>query len=366
MSIAPRLAPRLAHAALRLGVAASLCAGLAACAESQLASHAVKKAQRGIAQREQQAAIPKDNERRPDGALSLYKVGEPYQIDGKWYYPREDYSYRETGVASWYGDEFHGRFTANGEIFDMNAVSAAHRTLPMPSVVRVTNLENGRSMVVRVNDRGPFAKDRIVDLSHRGANLLGFAAKGTARVKVEILEAESRKMKEAALQGRRVTLAGFAPGAEQEPDAAAAAPAPAPVQGRHPGEPPPPLAAPRIAVSAVPLDAPGANGGADAEAVQLAAIPTAAGPAADGGVRAARPWARPVYVQTGAYAQFDNAVRVQTTLDGLGPATLSPISANGQRFYRVRLGPFPSPDHAQSALEQVVKRGYAGAKIVAD
>jgi rare lipoprotein A len=361
------LARNLAQAALRLGVAGALCAGLAACAESQLASHAVKKAQRGIAQREQQAAIPKDNERRPDGGLSLYKVGEPYQIDGKWYYPREDYSYRETGVASWYGDEFHGRFTANGEIFDMHAVSAAHRTLPMPSVVRVTNLENGRSMVVRVNDRGPFVKDRIIDLSHRGANLLGFAAKGTARVKVEILEQESRKMKEAALQGRRVTLAGFAPGAEQEPDAAATDAAPVPARSlAQGGEPPPPLAAPRIAVSAVPLDAPGADGDADAGAARLAAIPTAAGPAVNGGVQAARPWARPVYVQTGAYAQFDNAVRVQTALDGLGPATLSPLTANGQRFYRVRLGPFPSPAHAQSALEQVVKRGYAGAKIVAD
>jgi len=360
------LAPRLARAALRLGVAAGLCAGLAACAESHLASHAVKKAQRGIAQREQQAAIPKDNERRADGSLSFYKIGEPYQIDGKWYYPKEDYSYRETGVASWYGDEFHGRFTANGEIFNMNAVSAAHRTLPMPSVVRITNLENGRSMVVRVNDRGPFAKDRIIDLSHRGANLLGFAAKGTARVKVEILEPESRKMKEAALQGRRLTLAELVAGTEPDPDIAVPAPALSPAQAR--AEPPPPLAAPRIAVSAVPLDAP--NAGADAEAVQLAAIPTAAGPVSNGGNGAglapARPWARAVYVQTGAYAQFDNAVRVQSGLDGLGPATLSPVTSGGQRFYRVRLGPFPSPDHAQTALEQVVKRGYAGAKIVAD
>jgi rare lipoprotein A len=356
----------LAQATLRLGVAAALCAGLAACAESQLASHAVKKAQRGIAQREQQAAIPKDNERRADGSLTFYKVGEPYQIDGKWYYPKEDYSYRETGVASWYGDEFDGRFTANGEIFDMNAVSAAHRTLPMPSVVRITNLENGRSMVVRVNDRGPFVKDRIVDLSHRGADLLGFRAKGTARVKVEILEQASRKMKEAALQGRKLTIAELAPGADDE-SAAPAALASA-------GEPPPPLAAPRIAVSAVPLDAPPPGAAADAEAVQLAAIPTAAGPAANGapngasggGAPASRPWARPVYVQTGAYAQFDNAVRVQNSLDGLGPATLSPATGNGQRFYRVRLGPFASPDHAQSTLEQVVKRGYAGAKIVAD
>jgi rare lipoprotein A len=356
----------IAAVALRAGVAAAVCLGLGACAETHLASHAVKKAQRGIAAREQQANIPKDNELRGDGKPSFYKVGEPYQIEGKWYYPKEDYSYRETGVASWYGDEFHGRYTANGEVFNMNAVSAAHRTLPMPSVVRITNLENGRALVVRLNDRGPFVKDRIIDLSHRGADLLGFRAKGTARVQVEILKDESRKMKEAALQGRRVTTAELVAGAEQDPEIAA--PALMPAAGGDDGmpaalmarEPPPPQAAPLIPVSSAPLDAP----------AQLAAIPTGAGPAPNGvaraGIQAERPWSRQVYVQAGAYAQFDNAVRVQNTIDGLGPATISPVTAAGQRFYRVRLGPFASAYHAETALEQVVKRGYAGAKIVAD
>jgi rare lipoprotein A len=359
-----------AAAPLRLAVAAALCAGLGACAETHIASHAAKKAQRAVTAREQQANLPKDNEPRQDGKPSFYKVGDPYQIDGKWYYPKEDYSYRETGVASWYGDEFHGRYTANGEIFNMHAVSAAHRTLPMPSVVRVTNLENGRALVVRLNDRGPFAKDRIIDLSHRGADLLGFRAKGTARVKVEILPEESRKMKEAALQGKRITLAALAPDAEDDPEIAAApglTPAAGADDGFPPalaaGEPPPPRAAPLIPVSAVPLD--------DAtKPEQLAALKTGAGPATSSASRAApppqRPWSRQVYVQTGAYAQFDNAVRVQTAIDGIGPATIAPIAAGGQRFYRVRLGPYPSPNHAETALEQVVKRGYAGARIVAD
>ena len=95
-----------------------------------------------------------------------YKVGAPYQVAGVWYVPKEDPSYDQTGVASWYGDEFHQKATANGEIFDMNAVSAAHTTLPMPSLVEVTNLDNGKKLVVRVNDRGPFVGNRIIDLSH--------------------------------------------------------------------------------------------------------------------------------------------------------------------------------------------------------
>ena len=129
----------------------------------------------------------------------VYKVGNPYQIMGRWYYPKEDYSYSEIGTASWYGDDFHAKRTANGEKYDMNTLTAAHRTLPLPSIVRVTNLENGRSLVVRVNDRGPYAKERIIDVSKRGAQLLGYQTKGTTKVKVEILADESRALKAALL-----------------------------------------------------------------------------------------------------------------------------------------------------------------------
>lgn len=123
-----------------------------------------------------------------------YKVGNPYKINGKWYYPAVDYNYEETGIASWYGPGFHGKKTANGEIFDQNKISAAHRTLPMPSIVRVTNLENGRVLEkVRINDRGPFAGNRIIDLSKKAAEELNFINTGIAKVKVEILENESRE-----------------------------------------------------------------------------------------------------------------------------------------------------------------------------
>ncbi len=124
----------------------------------------------------------------------VYKVGNPYKINGQWYYPAVDYQYDETGMASWYGPGFHGKTTANGEVFDQNKISAAHRTLPMPSVVKVTNLENGMVLNnVRINDRGPFARNRIIDLSKKAAEELGFIKNGVAKVRVEILENESRK-----------------------------------------------------------------------------------------------------------------------------------------------------------------------------
>src|ERR1700744_5792728 len=113
---------------------------------------------------ERNATVPTPPAPRTTGG-GIYKVGNPYQIQGTWYYPREQPDYDETGIASWYGPNFHGGRTANGEIFDENALTAAHRTLPMPANVRVTNLENGKSIVVRVNDRGPYAKGRIIDVS---------------------------------------------------------------------------------------------------------------------------------------------------------------------------------------------------------
>lgn len=116
-----------------------------------------------------------------------YKVGSPYRINGKLFVPREVAHYEETGVASWYGELFHGRRTANGEVYDMEALSAAHPTLPLPSYVRVTNLRNGRSVVLRVNDRGPYSRGRLIDLSWGAASLLKMARAGTAPVRVEYL-----------------------------------------------------------------------------------------------------------------------------------------------------------------------------------
>lgn len=157
---------------------------LSACTELQYASHLTKQ------------ALP------PSKSEGTFKVGSSYKIDGKRYYPKESYDLVETGIASWYGPQFHGKKTANGETFDRFELTAAHRTLQMPSLVRVTNLENGRSLIVRVNDRGPYKRGRIIDVSERAAELLGFKSNGTAKVRLEVLKQESLKIAQAAKNGQ--------------------------------------------------------------------------------------------------------------------------------------------------------------------
>ena len=147
-----------------------------------------------------------------------YIVGKPYRVRGKWYKPKENPRYAATGTASWYGPNFHGRLTANGEVYNQYSLSAAHPTLPLPSYVRVTNLENGRSVMVRVNDRGPFAHGRIIDLSAQTAKLLDFARKGVARVQVEYagkarIDGHDEAFLLASYRGPDVP--GIAPGASQ-------------------------------------------------------------------------------------------------------------------------------------------------------
>jgi len=130
-----------------------------------------------------------------------YKIGAPYEVKGVWYHPKVDYDYDETGTASWYGEQFQGRYTANGEVYDLNQLTAAHKTLPLPSIVELTNLRTGRALRLRVNDRGPFVKDRIIDVSRHTAQLLGFERSGTTQVRVRILKAESIRAAELAKRG---------------------------------------------------------------------------------------------------------------------------------------------------------------------
>ncbi len=313
---------------LRAPVLAMLCLAAGGCAETQLATHAIKKTNRelyGPGVKDvplQPASAPATGPvGRADGRSSLYKVGEPYQIDGTWYYPKEDYGYSETGIASWYGDDFHGKRTANGEIYDQHTVSAAHRTLPLPSLVRVTNLENGRSMVVRVNDRGPFARGRIIDMSRRGAEALGFYGPGTAKVRVEVLAEESRMMKDAALRGQHINPVRLA----------SAAPPLAPAQPQI------------IAVSATP--------GLPPIEPRVKLVPVGQ---------------TNIYVQAGAFAKYDNAVRVRDALTPVAATAILPVTRPEARLYRVRVGPLASVSDADDALERVVKRGYPDARIVVE
>lgn len=244
------------------------------------------------------------------GKGGVYKVGKPYQIFGQWYYPKEDYSYSEVGTASWYGEDFHHKKTANGEKYDMHTLTAAHRTLPLPSIVKVTNLENGRSLVLRVNDRGPYAKSRIIDISKRGAQLLGFQTKGTAKVRVEVLEEESKKLK-AALTGGKVEPTMYA---KSTPIKKYEAPEPNQLIGY------------------------GSSFGAE----------------------------NTFFVQAGAFSKHDAAKELSSKLSKFGKSKIAQADIDGSRFYRVRIGPFNFHEEAEVTLAKVKNFGIYNATIVKD
>jgi rare lipoprotein A len=272
-------------------------------------------------------------------SAGVYKVGTPYQIDNVWYYPREQPDYDETGVASWYGPTFYGKQTANGEIYDGNQLTAAHRTLPMPVNVRVTNLENGKSIVVRVNDRGPYARGRIIDLSRRAAELLDVVKSGTARVRVTYLG--------------RADLNG-APASDTPPEIANALPA-APSGKIDTGA----LAAPPGATVAAPAARPAAP--------QKAPVPAQlfADNQPDGKVtQVPVPSATRLYVQVGAFSKLDNARRLLDRVGG--DLRISSLQRGGQTLYRVRTRPLASVAEADAELARIAGTGANDAQIVVD
>ncbi len=304
---------------------------LTACAETEFVIHAAKQYKKV----EQKAKAP---------ATGRYKVGDPYKIDGVYYYPAVDYDYSETGVASWYGPKFDGRATANGEVFDMNELSAAHRTLPMPSMVRVINLDNGRSLALRVNDRGPFARGRIIDVSRRAAQLLGFRYRGTARVKVELIADESRRL--AALGQRGGTT-------EDKPIAAAPVPVPKKIVTAvlsPPTGPPPPAPKVNSTTSAGPVAKP------DKTASSLIDLALDLDPV--------RPTA--LYVQAGAFVRYPNAARLRKRLARLAPAQVTEARVGAEKYFRVRLGPFQNLGKADRALAEVAASGYPRAQLIVE
>jgi rare lipoprotein A len=285
----------------------------------------------------------------PPGPIGTYKLGKPYQIDGKWYYPRYDPSYDKVGIASWYGAEFHGLTTANGEIFDKERVSAAHPTLPLPSLVRVTNLENGRSTVLRVNDRGPFVDDRLIDLSEAAARELGFRERGLARVRVQFVQIadahgvpptpspQPAAPRPPVIETPRIALAAASRPASRP--TAPLAPTPA-------GPPAAKVAA--LALAPVPAPSP-----AKVAAIAPASVP--APPATCGGSA----WV----VQVGAFADAPSARAVVAQTAHLERVRLEPAFANGVAVARVRLGPLPTAPQAQALLERVHALGHPGAFV---
>ena len=314
------------------GVGAVLLAGslLAACAETEFAIHAAKTF----------GGFEGD----ATAGQGRFKVGSPYEVEDVWYYPAVDPYYDEKGIASWYGDPFHGRATANGEIYDMNALTAAHKTLPLPTLVRVTNLENGRSIVVRVNDRGPFVHGRIIDMSRRGAQLLSFDMAGTAKVRVTVLPPEEQEpeTRQAMLEkmGGQVTVAEATPVTRTD----VAATGDEPIVGTAPsGE-----------VSVASLDAP-----ESAESLVGAVEPTPE-------LMTLPAEAPQMYVQAGAFSNADNARLLEMQLARVGPTQVTEVFIDGRLFYRVRLGPFDDLEQADAALERLIELGHPQARLLVD
>ncbi len=343
---------RVRHAAiLATLVGASLLGG---CAETRLATYAAKE----VVQ-----AFP---EEKPAGT---YKVGKPYQIKGVWYYPQEVNEYDEVGIASWYGDAFHGKTTANGEAFDMNALTAAHKTLPLPTNVRVTNLDNGRSIVLRVNDRGPFVGDRIIDVSRRAAQLLGFEHSGLARVEVTLAEPQGRLPETRMVEAKPVPKAEaalvLAEATERDVVAAAAPVRPAPVRAERVG-PPIRLIAP---VAAAELEQSGPAPKVrtrTAQAAPIQATPAAYHPEPQTPAPFAKAAEETLYVQAGAFSVRDNADGLAAELADLGPVAIQPVNRTDGTFYRVRVGPFQGFEAAGKILRAVVASGQTNARLVAE
>ena len=307
------------------------CLFLSACGAAELAINLVQKQQRENEQKQatEQIASAKASPR--------YKVGNPYQVAGVWYYPDRNLKYDETGVGSWYGDEFAGRLTANGEIFDPNKVSAAHKTLPMPSVVRVTNLDNGKSLVVRVNDRGPFVSGRIIDLSREAARLIGYKDSGIARVRVQILAEQSLKLERLAKDGQ------FPEGdfSEALPESTA-------------------VAKPTVTLTAKTTRAAAVKKAPGKSALELLSQNRV------GEVIQTQPVVTEIWVQIGAFHSSDNAQAVLDKVSSFGAGQVTPALRDGQTLYRTRLGPLASVDEADKLLGDIMKLGFNGARIVVD
>jgi len=295
---------------------------------------------------------------QPSSRYSGYKVGQPYQVRGVWYTPKEQPNYDEIGIASWYGEQFHNRYTADGEVFDMTLPSAAHTTLPLPSLVEVTNLANGKRLIVRVNDRGPFVDGRVIDLSKEAAAELGFVTAGVTKVRV-----------------RYVGRASDPGGMSARQQVASAAPAPAPQTAKAPAQPAAqPAAKPPVQLAA--QSAPGARAAPAPHGFGLVTLADTAAPTQPA-ARAPAPQAdydyttaprRPIpYGQLGP-AQAAPAVRAPATaplpdVDALlGPQA----SANGPGSYELQAGTFATEDAARRFAARLTSGGLPEVRPVRD
>lgn len=262
-------------------------------------------------------------------------TSRPYCIKGVWYHPQQHYEYDEVGVASFYGggDVFHGRPTATGETFDMNGLTAAHKTLPLPCMAEVTNLENGRQICLKVNDRGPFPPGRLLDVSRRAAQLLGFESKGLAKVRVRTLVLESL-----ALNGLNPQTAMYA-----------AAPPPTPLSS-----PVQKGVKPRAAVALESLSLPEDLFKEDSPAIAVASEVPISKPSLQAGI----------FVEVGVHKTLDDAQKLAQQLSKITDSPIQPIKSKRENSYVARLGPLLSMSTANQILDQLVEAGHLTSRIV--
>jgi rare lipoprotein A len=267
------------------------------------------------------------NGRIPRGG-GKYHVGKPYQVAGKWFKPREQPGYDKSGNASWYGEAFHGRKTSNGEFFDMNMFTAAHPTLPLPSYARVTNLENGESVVVRINDRGPFVGTRIIDLSKAAASKLDYKRKGKTSVRVQWIG--NAPLND---QGKHLAMMN-----RKNADGASMRTLIASVDGPARGND-------RVQVASNDRDE-------NAGVAQVKYEPE---------MKAKRNEAH--IVQIGSFKSLEGAESARAALEGVGPVQVYEWQSAQGPLYKVQIGPFKSEISAEAALEDAVARGYDKARV---
>lgn len=276
-----------------------------------------------------------------------YKVGNPYKIGGRTYRPSEQPNYDRVGVASWYGEMFHGRYTANGEVYDMNALTAAHPTLPLPTYARVTNLKNGRSIVVRVNDRGPYAHDRIIDMSKKSAQALGFQRNGTTKVRVKYLgrapldgnDSLERRTYASKSWARHASLKKPVATKRKQTQLAQA------VEKEIQGDP--------MVVGSIPkkdvISTPATSWATNTKASSRSDIQNGQ---------------QLHYIQAASFKNAEYANTLGRKLAMLGTVNVLPTQVAGKTWYRVRLGPFNDRHNADQVLREVVGSGAGDARIV--
>ena len=264
---------------------------------------------------------------------AIFKIGNSYQVEGVTYYPKKNLNYDETGIASWYGPKFHGKLTANGEIFNQNNITAAHKTLPLPSAVKVTNLENGLSIIVRINDRGPFVNQRIIDLSSEAAKKILMKKKGTALVRVQLLRSESILLEKLAKKGqfpeideiKKLTI--------------------------------PPVNKPKgINVKVVDINKKN-NKKTDPKTESIKRKLK---------VLELNNRKFKIWIQIAAFSNIKSAKILQDKFKEIQNLNVHKVLLRGKKIYRVRAGPFLSIDKADSVYNFLIAKGMQGTKFIVE